>query len=345
MPAPMKTRMKKQYWLAAFFLAPLYIAAQQRIIVDPAGKGNYRTIQEAVNSLPDSSATDRIIFIKNGVYKEQVHLAKPHVVLQGESKNGTIITGAVASLIYSCEHPGDNNSAILNLDGNDITLLDLTIENSYGKTAPDSVIIDCAPKPGKVKVIKTAHQFALKTNRATRLKVINCILRAWGNDTVSPWTGATGMYYFKDCTMIGGTDFYCPRGWAYAEDCTFITNVPDAAAVIWHDGSRGRDQKSVFRNCSFKGEVPYYLGRYHHEASFYLINCRFDKHLADTAIFKAATAKPMTWESTAYYYGCHKEGKPFNWYKDNLSAAPGAPAASAINAAWTFEGKWAPGKH
>src|SRR5690242_15871665 len=114
--------MRKQCWLITLFLAPLWLTAQQRIIVDATGKGNYRTIQEAVNSLPDSSVKDRIIFIKNGVYKEQVYVAKAHVVLQGESKAGTIITGAVASLIYSCEHPGDNNSAILNLDGNDITL-------------------------------------------------------------------------------------------------------------------------------------------------------------------------------------------------------------------------------
>jgi pectinesterase len=88
--------------------------------------------------------------------------------------------------------------------------------------------------------------------------------------------------------------------------------------------------------------VPYNLGRYHHEASFYLINCRFDNNLIDTPIYKAATAKPMAWESTAYYYGCRKEGKQFGWFKDNLSTAPGAPVASAINAAWTFEGRWKP---
>jgi pectinesterase len=108
-----------------------------------------------------------------------VHLIKHHVILQGESRDRTIITGSVASLIYSCEHPGDINTAILNLDGNDITVKDLTVENSYGRTAPDSIFIDCKNSATgqleKVKVIKTAHQFALKTTRATRLKVINCL--------------------------------------------------------------------------------------------------------------------------------------------------------------------------
>jgi pectinesterase len=89
------------------------------------------------------------------------------------------------------------------------------------------------------------------------------------------------MYYFKDCIMEGGTDFYCPRGWAYAENCTFINIVPGAAAIIWHDGSKDQNMKSVLKNCSFKGATPYRLGRYHHEANFYLINCSFDKNLLD----------------------------------------------------------------
>ena len=35
-----------------------------KIVVDINGKGDFISIQEAINSLPDSSATARIIFIK-----------------------------------------------------------------------------------------------------------------------------------------------------------------------------------------------------------------------------------------------------------------------------------------
>ena len=329
------------------FFIPLLVKSQTiKIIVDASGKENYKTIQEAVNSLPDSSADDRVIFVKNGTYKEQVYIGKHHLILQGESREKTIITGSVASLIYSCEHPGDKYSSIVNLDGDDITLIDLTIENSYGLNAPDSVFIDCinntTKQPEKVKVIRTAHQFALRTYKSTRLKVIHCIVKAWGNDTVSPWNGETGMYYFKDCILEGGTDFYCPRGWSYAENCTFINIVPGAAAIIWHDGSKDRNMKSVLKNCSFKGNTPYILGRYHHEANFYLINCSFDKNLFDLPIFKAATAKSMFWDSHAYYFNCITEGKKFDWLKDNLETGPGNPDPKEINAAWTFDGKWNP---
>ncbi len=41
-----------------------------------AGKGDYRTIQGAVNSLPDSSVTPRIITIKNGTYTEKLYIEK-----------------------------------------------------------------------------------------------------------------------------------------------------------------------------------------------------------------------------------------------------------------------------
>lgn len=325
-------------------IAPLCQAAKTRIVVDPSGKGDFRTIQQALQSLPDSAAEDRLIFIKNGFYREQLSIRKNHITLQGESKTGTVISGSISHLIYTCQHPGDKNSAVMNIDGNDITLRDLTVENTYGHDAADSVFIDCTSaqtgKPEKIKVVKTAHQFTLKTGTATRLKVINCIVRSYGQDTVSPWSG-TGMYYFKDCTLIGGTDFYCPRGWAYAENCTFIVNVPGAIA-IWHDGSKGRDIKSVFRNCYFKGEQHFQLGRYHHEASFYLIDCHFDKNMMDKPIYKAETAKPMVWESTVYYSNAHTDGPKFNWLKDNLDQAPGAPKAGDINAAWTFNRKWNP---
>lgn len=340
--------MKKHFCILLILLAPLFVKAQQvKIIVAANGTGNFKTIQEALSSLPDSAAQDRIIFIRNGVYRERIYTAKHHILLQGESREQTIITGAIASIIYGCENPGDRYSGIVNLDGNDITLQDLTIENTYGLHAPDSVFIDCVNRETqqaeKRKVIKTAHQFALLTIKATRLKVINCMLRNWGNDTVSPWNGETGMYYFKDCTMQGGTDFYCPRGWAYAENCIFITTVAGAAA-IWHDGSKDPNMKSVFKNCSFKSAAPYILGRYHHEANFYLINCSFDKNLRDLAIFKAATAKATFWESQAYYFNCKTEGKKFDWLKDNLQTAPGSPAAEKITAQWTFAGKWNPAK-
>ncbi len=174
----------------------------------------------------------------------------------------------------------------------------------------------------RIKTIsRTGHQMALRSFETTRLRVINCVLKAYGGDTVSPWNVGTGMFYFKDCIMEGGVDFYCPRGWAYAEGCQFIAD--DGSACIWHDGSVDADSKTVLVNCSFSGYDGFKLGRYHRDAQFYLIHCRFGGNMADQDIYLVPTTNVIRWGRRVYYYDCHKKGKEYGWYADNLASAPG----------------------
>ena len=56
------------------------------------GMADFRTIQEAINSLPDSAALPRIIFIRKGMYHEKVFIEKNNIVLEGEDKAQTIIS-------------------------------------------------------------------------------------------------------------------------------------------------------------------------------------------------------------------------------------------------------------
>ncbi|HEX8348885.1 MAG TPA: pectate lyase, partial [Hymenobacter sp.] len=148
-----------------------------------------------------------------------------------------------------------------------------------------------------------------------------------------------GLYYFADCTMEGGVDFYCPRGWAYAENCRFICHSKEAA--IWHDGSGDKDEKTVLKNCTFEGDDNFKLGRYHRESQFYLINCRFPKNMADADIAhaKSGPGTPL-WGRRVYYYNSHRKGGDFAWHKDNLASAANAPNPKDITANWTFGGRW-----
>ena len=63
-------------------------------IVDVNGNGDYTTIQEALNAVPDNSSSRTLIFVKNGTYTEKVkvELTKTNVSLIGESVGGVIIT-------------------------------------------------------------------------------------------------------------------------------------------------------------------------------------------------------------------------------------------------------------
>ena len=108
-------------WLVSFLSAQ----AQQKIIVDAAGKGNFNSIQLAINSLSDSSAVPRIIFIKKGIYKEKIFIEKHNIVLEGEDKNNTVLLQSIARDEFRCNNTNDWGVATINLQGNDITLKNL----------------------------------------------------------------------------------------------------------------------------------------------------------------------------------------------------------------------------
>src|SRR5579863_2827264 len=105
---------------------------QVRIVVDASGHGDFRTIGEAINSLPDSAAAPRVIFIRKGIYHEKVFIEKCNLVLEGEDKEQTVISWSLARDAWRCDHPDDWEIATLNLRGSDITLKNLSILNTYG---------------------------------------------------------------------------------------------------------------------------------------------------------------------------------------------------------------------
>lgn len=327
--------------LVQFCFAQNKISAK-KIIVDPSGKGDFKSIQAALNSLPDSSSLARVILIKRGVYKEKIYIEKSNIVLQGEEMNKTILTQSISRDQWRCMHNDDWGVATMNIDANDITLLNLTVTNSFGFDWKQPVTISCTSDTiaHKKTIQKNGHQMALRTMNSTRIKAINCRFRAFGGDTVSPWNVAGGLFYFKDCIMEGGVDFYCPRGWAFAENCNFIAH--SGTAAIWHDGSNNKESKTVLKNCSFSGFDGFNLGRFHRDAQFYLIDCRFAENMADKDIYQVAAPNAVLWGKRVYYFNCHRAGGDYAWHQNNLKTAPGNPDAKQIDAGWVFGNRWQP---
>jgi len=319
-------------------------ASSKLIVVDQNGKGDFTSIQAAINSLPDQANEHRVILIKKGVYQEKIFIEKHFIALVGEDKNKTEIRCSQARDIWRCEHPDDWGVATINLKGSDIVLENLTISNDFGFNLKDEMHIDCkgdSANPFKV-VKKSGHQMALRSFATTRLIARNCIFKAFGGDTVSPWNTTEGQFYFKDCEMEGGVDFYCPRGWAYAENCVFHAHGNTAA--IWHDGSGNQDSKTVLKNCVFKGDDGFKLGRYHRDAQFFLLDCKFAKNMADAPIYlnPSQPQNQIQWGRRIYFYNCHKEGGDYSWFANNLTEAKITP--ETVTANWVFHGTWEPEK-
>lgn len=320
-----------------------HFAGPKKIVVAIDGSGDYKTIQGAINSLPDSSTSTRTIFIRNGKYSEKLYIEKPNIIFEGEDREKTLIIASIAREEWRCGHTDDWGVATMNIGANDITLKNLTVTNNFGFDFKPSTIW-CASDTSlnKEKILrKDGHQMALRTmNMATRLKVVNCRFRSFGGDTVSPWDVVNGMWYFKDCIMEGGVDFYCPRGWAWAENCEFIAHT--GLAAIWHDGSGNIDSKTVLINCRFNGYDGFMLGRYHREAQFFLINCSFASNMKDKEIYLEPTSNQLQWGTRIYYYNCHRDGgNDFSWYSNNL---PANVTSESITVNWLFKNRWDPAK-
>lgn len=329
---------KKIAFLFLTLLAVQHLFAQKEIVVAQDGSGNFETIQEAINSLPPDVEKQRVVLIKPGIYKEKIFIDNDFITLKGEDPSITVISISLARDDWRCSNPDDYGTAAINLKGSDICLQNLSFINSYGKDVTTQKVLTCANDSGKQKIVRpNTHQMALRSFATTRLKAINCIFIGYGGDTVSPWNTDEGMFYFKDCVMEGGVDFYCPRGWALADNCTFFCQISDAG--IWHDGSKYESSKTVLLNCKFLGDDGFRLGRYHRDAQFYLLNCSFADNMANQEIFLVPTANKILWGKRIYYYNCHKKGGDYPWHKDNLPADFGI---NEFNVSWVYDYKWNP---
>ena len=207
--------MSKILIILGMLIMPYCLKAQQDIIVSKDGSGNFKTIQDAVNSLPKDVNQQRVILLKKGIYNEKIFIDKNFITLRGEGRDNTVITISLSREEWRCNANDDYGSATLNLKGSDINLEDLSVVNSFGKDHPTGLTINCALDSGNQRTIKhDSHQMAIRSFSTTRLKARNCLFCAYGGDTVSPWNTDDGMFYFNNCIMEGGVDFYCPRGWA-----------------------------------------------------------------------------------------------------------------------------------
>jgi len=311
-------------------------ALKPDITVAADGTGDFKSVQEAVASIARDNHERIIVLVKDGVYKEKVRVDASCVTLRGQSRNGTRIEFPQLMNDFT-QHPDNLGRAVLNVHGDDFVLENITVANTAG-------------------VIGT-HAFAIYGD-GDRTVIVDSDVTSEGNDTVSLWKGASGRYYHARCNFRGSVDFVCPRGWCYVTDCNFY-EVKNTAAV-WHDGHLDQDMKYVLRNCRFDGVDGFVLARHHADAQFYFLDCKFTKAMADrpprrviyplgngpaTGADRQKNAdydKRNLWGERAYYVNCHRAGGDYDWFKDNLDQAPGAPKPIQITPAWTFAGKWDP---
>jgi pectinesterase len=302
------------------------------LIVAKDGTGNFATVQEALNSIPQNHKDYFTVFIKDGIYNEKISIEQSYIIICGESRENVIIEFAELRKNWRQNNSDDDyGSAVVNIkkDITDIVFKSLTILNNYGKLYGDH-----------------DHAFAIRGfEGVTRIILDDCSVISDGGDTVSLWNTDDGMYYHRNCYFEGWVDYVCPRGYCLIEDSKFYGH--NLTASIWHDGSKNEDHKFVIKNSRFEGVEVFPLGRFHRDAQFYLIDCTFSSNMADKQIFFASSNPPriLQWgEDRIYFSNCKVDGKDYGWLKDNLEESKEHPTKEEITTDWVFKKQWNPTK-
>lgn len=231
------------------------LAKDYDFIVDATGKGDFKTVQEAINAVPDFRKNQTTIFIKNGIYKEKLILpgSKKLVKFIGESVDKTILTydDYAQKKNKFGENIGTSGSSSFYVYGDDFTAENITFENSSGPVG----------QAVAVQVIGDKAYFK------------NCRFLGFQDTLYTYGYGSRQLY--ENCYIEGTTDFIFGAATAYFKECeiyckkggSFITaaSTPDTIKYGY-----------VFKDCKIKGEegASYYLGRpWRPYAKTVFINC------------------------------------------------------------------------
>lgn len=254
---------------------------KSRIVVASDGSGDYKTIQEAVNAVPETDQTVEI-YIKSGVYKEKIVVpkGKNNIHFLGENAEKTVITWDD----YSGK--GDINtftSYTMQILGNDILVENLTIENSEGLRG----------------------QAVALSVEGDQCEFRNC--RIIGNQDTLYAAGKGGHQYYKDCHIEGTTDFIFGSATAVFQNCDILCkkNSYITAASTPQESQFGY----VFLNCRFSaapGIDKVFLGRpWRDYANVVYLNCELGSFIRPEGWHN--WSKPER-EKTAFYAEYHNFG-------------------------------------
>jgi len=226
------------------------------IVVSRDGTGNFRNLQEAINSIRAYMATRTTIFIKNGVYKEKIIVPSwvTNLTIIGESVEKTIITWDDHANI---DKMGTFKTYTIWVQGNGFRAENITFENN-------------ATQLGQAVAVHVDGDKAV---------FLNC--RLLGNQDTLLTANQESRQYFENCYIEGTTDFIFGPATVWFENChihskknSYIT----AASTV-----QEKEFGYIFNRCRLtanEGITKVYLGRpWRPYAATLFMNCDLGSHI------------------------------------------------------------------
>lgn len=274
------------------------------------GISTFHSLQGALDYLERHPKEERRILVDPGIYREQVTVRIPGVTITGAAagKGGQGESPAAQRGLAGTDEPEQQEAVITYglagreiledgmkrgtfrtytffVDADDVTLQNLTIENSAG--------------PGT----RAGQAIALYAD-GDRLIVEDCRLLGWQdtlftaplppkeiekNGFIGPKQFAprrNNRQYYKNCYIEGEVDFIFGGATAYFEDCTLFSKDVDREIrgfVMAPSTPEGLDYGYVMERCRFTGNCPdqtVFLGRPWREwGRIALLRCEIGSHI------------------------------------------------------------------
>ena len=255
----------KLFWLVNIILVAglCAVGAQPSTISDKKadvtvakdGSGNVKTVTEAIAKVPENNQKRFVIFIKPGIYKEQIRIPadKPYISLIGESAEKTILTFDLTNKAAG----STSASYSFYVGGHDFYAENLTFENSFGKGSQAVAVL----------------------TEADRLIFKNCRFLGW-QDTLY---AKNGRQYFENCYIEGAVDFIFGQAAAFFENCE-IHSKGDGFIAAPMRFAANEPSGLIFNNCRLTGEnigeKGVFLGRpWRDYGRTVYLNTKMDAHI------------------------------------------------------------------
>jgi pectinesterase len=245
--------MKLFFALVAVFLVVAPLRGQTYLTVAADGSGQFKTVQEAIMSVPSGSAPNPVIIhIKPGTYRELIYVQreKSFFRLIGDDPAKTIISFNLYAGMTNVDGKalGTFKTPTATIDADNFTAENITFENSAGAV-------------GQALAIRVDGD---------RAAFHHCRFLGW-QDTILV---NRGRQYFDDCYIEGHVDFIFGAATTWFENC-HIHCLRDGYVTA---ASTPQDQPYgyVFSHCKIDGEsgVKSFLGRpWRLYASVTYLNC------------------------------------------------------------------------
>ncbi|KAK6239526.1 hypothetical protein QUC31_004995 [Theobroma cacao] len=218
-----------------------------RITVGQDGSGDFRTINEALSSIPSRNSRRVILVIKPGIYREKIVIPRtlPFITFLGDASNPPTITGN-----DTASGPGKDGmplktfqSATVAVDANYFVAINMKFEN----TVPHQI----GSRGGQAVALRIS---------GTKAAFYNCSFYG-DQDTLYDHKG---LHYLNNCFIQGSVDFIFGYGRSLYENCTVNSISKKVASLTAQKRSNASLASGFsFKDCVVTGSAPgmVYLGR------------------------------------------------------------------------------------